>query len=93
MQEFQKKHSSLTNALILGLPEARKLYQKLNWSPPLSDKLHACMVELELSKETVDVKKVRGIFTTAVQQFGKKHPGKVAEVIFKLLLLMIFLYT
>lgn len=58
-----------------GLPEARKLYQKLNWSPPLSDKLHACMVELELSKETVDVKKVRGIFTTAVQQFGKKHPG------------------
>ncbi|XP_047499718.1 uncharacterized protein LOC125046118 [Penaeus chinensis] len=59
----------------IGLPEARELYQKLNWAPPLCDKLHATMVELELSEETVDVKKVRGVFTTAIQQFGKKHPG------------------
>ncbi|XP_037795546.1 uncharacterized protein LOC119590859 [Penaeus monodon] len=58
-----------------GLPEARKLYQKLNWTPPLCDKFHASMVELELSQEAADVKKIRGVFTAAVQQFGKKHPG------------------
>lgn len=74
--------------LILGLPEARKLYQKLNWTPPLCDKFHASMVELELSQEAADVKKIRGVFTTAVQQFGKKHPGKGAERIFKLVSLL-----
>lgn len=63
--------------------EARKLYQKLNWAPPFCNKLHASMIELELSQETVDVKVVRQNFTTAVQQFGKEHPGEIG-VIFKI---------
>ncbi|XP_042213750.1 uncharacterized protein LOC121860610 [Homarus americanus] len=58
-----------------GIKGTRKLYNKLSWKPPFAAKLHAQMVELELSQVEVDAEKVRLVFNNAIQQHGTIHPG------------------
>lgn len=52
------------------------MYKKYSCRPPLSTGFHANMVEVELSRDKVEVEEVRKIFQNATQQHGTKHPGQ-----------------
>lgn len=73
--QVMRAHHLKHTAIHKSMKSARKLYKSLSWKPPFSAKLHALMVELELTQFKLNVEEIRQVFDIAVQQHGTTNPG------------------